>query len=265
MESKVKRPIMEKATSSEYLTKRADTNRQYAKNDFALWVKALLEDISFSSVLDVCCGTGNQLVLYAAKPQVKRIVGVDLSKDSLKTAKERLKKIGAQCDMLFKAAKMEEMFDDTELNNEQFDLISCFYGLYYSQDAIKTLREMISHLKDKGEILIVGPYGKNNASFFEILRPHFKLPDLVARSSSTFMENEVYPELVTHCEVERTTFVNEIHYPTPQALIDYWRASTFYSPEHEEAVMQDVKDHFSKHGKFIIEKHIMAYKGRKAR
>lgn len=257
--------LIAKATSSKNLIGRAAGNRLYAKKDFSLWVSTLLDKISFSSVFDVCCGTGNQLILYAARPDVTSIVGVDISKEALGVAKERLEKTGTTARITLKEIKMEEMFSDSQLKNMCFDLVSCFYGLYYSQDAAKTLQEMIEHLKDTGTILIVGPYGKNNATLFSLLERHFRLPELAKRSSSTFMEKEVFPILSQNYSVESEGFVNEICYPSAKTLIDYWRSSTFYAPEHEGAVMRDIEARFSGHGEFIVEKHIMAYIARRKR
>jgi len=250
--------LTKKSIDSRNLINRADANRIYGANDFILWTKHLFDGISFSSVFDVCCGTGNQLVLYAERPEVRRIAGVDVSLDALRLAGERIKKIGAQDRVALKGARMEEMFSLPELINAKFDLISCFYGLYYSTDPKKTLTEMINHLSDNGVILIVGPYGNNNESFFSLLRKHFKLPDFVIYSSSLFMEKEVMPTLKRYGKVESEYFVNKIQYPNAKALLDYWRASTFYFPEYEETVARDIEMFFSLHKEFIVEKRVIA-------
>jgi len=255
--------LMKKAVSSENLIKRSATNQQYAENDFNLWTKTLLSKLSFSSVLDVCCGTGNQLVIYSAIPAVSRIVGIDISKEAVSKAGERLRDGVEKGRVVLKAAKMEEVFSKSDLADERFGLISCFYGLYYSQNPVRTLREMIMHLSSNGTILIVGPYGKNNAAFFTLLQRHFSLPDLVIRSSTSFMEEEVYPVLIENCDVTKEQFINRIHYPSAELLIDYWKASTFYFPEHEKNVKKDIEAYFSSHEEFIVEKHIMAYIARR--
>jgi len=255
--------LMEKAVSSRNLTGRVDSNRQYARGDFDQWVRSLLDGLDFTSVLDVCCGTGNQLVLFAARPEVSRIVGVDVSKEGLNAAKERLNTAQEGRRVNLKAIGMEKMFQAPEIKDAKFELISCFYGLYYSKEPIMTLNEMIDHLSDKGAVIIVGPYGKNNAGFFELLQRHFSLPELVLRSSVTFMEKEVHPLLKERCAVSEENFLNPISYPDPQSLIKYWRSSTFYFPEHEDAVARDIERHFARNNEFIIEKHIKAYIGRR--
>lgn len=253
-----RKQLMEKATSSTKLINRADSNKAYAENDFNQWTGSLLNELSFSSVLDVCCGNGNQLMLYGTKPEVVTIVGVDVSEHALEAAKKRLEEAGAFGRTTLKAMKMEDMFSDSELTNSRFDLISCFYGLYYSEDTAKLLHEMVEHLSGNGTILVVGPYGKNNEALFSLLERHFKLPELVVRSSMTFMEDEVCSGLAECLDVEKKTFVNKICYPSAKALIDYWKASTFYFPEYEAAVTSDIEKHFEKHKNFVVEKHILA-------
>lgn len=265
METRKKRnlQLMKKATSIKDLINRSDSNRAYAKNDFNLWVNNLLDEMSFSSALDVCCGNGNQLVLYVTKPEVTRIVGVDVSEQALEAARKRFKSMGLSTDIVLKATKMEDMFHESELAKSQFDLISCCYGLYYSEDAGRTLQEMIEHLSKKGILLVVGPYGANNKALFSLLEHHFKLPELVIRSSMTFMENEVFPILAKHLYVKKESFINQICYPNVKALVDYWKSSTFYFKGYEDAVVNDIKKHFARNREFIVEKHVLAYIARK--
>ena len=256
------RKFMERATSTDNLKDRSNVNATYGTNDFDAWVDSLFDQVTFNSVLDVCCGRGNQLIKYAMR-KASPLVGVDLSNESLLTADKRLQAIGAKGYRL-KAAPMEHLFQDAELSLARFDLMSCFYGLYYSQDPTATLGQMIDHLSPSGAILIVGPYGENNASLFRLLQKHFALPDLVFRSATTFMEHDVLPVLSARLDVQKEIFVNPVRYPQARVLIDYWRSSTFYSASHEPAVIRDIEEHFTRHGHFIMEKHVMAYLARKS-
>ncbi|MCK4462653.1 MAG: class I SAM-dependent methyltransferase [candidate division Zixibacteria bacterium] len=256
--------LMERAVKSSNLVQRSDGNRRFGRNDFGAWVNELTAPLKYRTVLDVCCGTGNQLLHFASRSGLEELVGVDLSGDSLEKARGRLAETGFDGKLSLLKTSLEEMFSRSELSGTKFDLISCFYGLYYSRNVEDTLHGMLNHLSEHGTLLIVGPYGKNNTSLFELLQRHFSLPDGVLRSATTFMEQEVHPVLTAHTDVEAVTFVNPVEYPEPQALIEYWRASTFYSKEHEPAVERDVEDHFRRNGSFIVEKHVMAYVARKA-
>jgi SAM-dependent methyltransferase len=196
--------------------------------------------------------------LYNSRPQASLIAGVDISRQAIEAAMERLRKIGSNKRLILKNVKMEDMFLDSELEDIKFDLISCFYGLYYSANVNNTILSMMEHVSRGGTIFIVGPYGNNNASLFDLLSRHFKLPELVSRSSKTFMDEEVLPLLSKKHEIRQEVFVNRIHYPTAEALINYWKASTFYFLEFEYEVSKEINKYFSHHKEFVVEKHVMA-------
>lgn len=250
--------FMQRAISTDSLNARACVNQKYGAGDFDGWVDSLLGAVKFESVMDVCCGTGNQMVKYAKLNRKALLTGVDISRDSLHVADERLKQLGAT-EYRLKSIGMEEAFDDPDIASRKFDLISCFYGLYYSRNVAATLARMLAHLTGHGHLLIVGPYGRNNAVLFDILQRHYSLADLVVRSSSTFMSQEVFPVLSAALTVTSMTFVNPVRYPSPHAVIDYWKSTTFYSQAHEQAVIGDIEAYFARHGEFVMEKHVMAY------
>ncbi len=249
-----------KASDTASLEARGEANKKYGIQDFDTWVKRILSRINCTSVLDVCCGTGNQLTYYIQMPCTTNILGVDISKDSLKIARQRCEYLlSTNKKLTLKCCKMEEMFDDKEIDR-QYDLISCFYGLYYAEDVDVIVERMIDHLNHKGVFLIVGPYGKNNASLFEIIQKHCMIPELVIKSSTTFMQEDLILKLVTlpGISVDTETFVNPILYPSPQAVMDYWQASTFYVPQYHSTIQQELEKRFENHDVFVVEKHIMA-------
>ena len=255
--------LARRATHSKGLQDRIEANRQFATANFPGWVDSILENLPFSSVADFCCGTGNQLVLYAERSGVDRLVGVDLSTDSLAIARNRLEEKSDNDRTLLLAEQMDKVFSSSVLADEKFDLISCFYGLYYSKDASWLLREFEDHLNPGGSILIVGPYGENNRSLFNLLEKHITIPELVTRSSSTFMTDEVEATLQGSLEVRAETFINSIQYPSIESVMEYWRASTFYDETREADVTRDLAAHFEQADAFDVAKHVMAIIGRR--
>jgi SAM-dependent methyltransferase len=253
--------MTERALDSENLVTRADGNKRFGEADFDAWVQGILNDVSFESALDICCGTGNQLVLYAAQPGVTHLAGIDLSAESLARARARLDALAA-AHALFEVA-IEDAFAEPAVADRRFDLVSCFYGLYYARDPGQTLDHMIERLTDGGTALVVGPHGGNNAALFALLQRHFPLPPLVLSSATTFMDETVVPIMRQRLGLEIRTFVNRVRYPSATALLDYWRASTFFSAPHEGAVARDIETHFERHDAFVVEKHVMAAIGRK--
>jgi len=250
--------IMKRAIRSSNLVQRARGNKQFGGADFDAWARQLVEGLSIRSALDLCCGTGNQLLLWASHPECRLVVGVDVSTESLSLARRRLEDLKTVEDVVLEPVAMEHAFDCASIADRRFDLVSCIYGLYYSKDARRTLHQMLEHAAEGGLVLVIGPYGPNNATLFEALERHFVLPEEVVKDSAEFMESVVVPELSKHTSMRIETFVNPIRYPTTKALFDYWKATTFYSAEHEADVMRDFEEHFSTHGEFIVEKHVMA-------
>jgi ubiquinone/menaquinone biosynthesis C-methylase UbiE len=246
------------AVNSDFLKNRSSINKGFASADFEGWVEYIVRDIKSNNILDICCGTGNQLVLYAKNKEFKSLSGVDMSTESLSLAQDRLTKVDNNIDPLLVNVEMDDIFSTKEFNNRKFDLISCFYGLYYSNDVEKLLDDLIEHLEDNGSILLVGPYGKNNSSFFSLLSKYFKLPELVYKSSCTFMEDDVLPFLSKKLSIETKFFINQIKYPNVDSVMNYWKSTTFYAREYEKNIRSDLEKHFLMHDNYIIEKHVMA-------
>ena len=252
------------ATNSASLTTRAESNRRFGGADFEVWVQELLASIDFTRVLDLCCGTGNQLVLYAARPGIEQLVGVDASTSALARAEERLGEMSSANWAVLECVGMDDAFACPSIQHARFDLASCFYGLYYAADPVAVLDAMIDRLDEHGTVLIVGPWGENNATLFNLLERHFSLPENVLSSARTFMSETVLPTIARRLQLETRRFVNPVRYPDAAAVLDYWRASTFFDPAFEAAVTRDVEAHVAVHGEFVLEKHVMAAIGRKA-
>lgn len=256
--------VLRKATSTDGVETRANANRQFGDADFDGWVHSWLDELPAARVLDLCCGTGNQLVLYGSRPDCRELTGVDISTESLEVARRRLLEIGGNVNVELHGLSIDDSFEPNPINDTTFDLISCFYGLYYAASAARVIAGAASRLAPGGVIAVVGPYGRNNASLFDLLGRHLDLPELVVRSATTFMEHEVLPELEQHLNVRQETFVNRVHYPSQDAVMEYWRASTFHDVTCEAAVATDIEAHFQQNEKFTVEKHVMAVIGEKS-
>lgn len=155
-------------------------------------------------------------------------------------------------------------FFSDAVSKSKFDLISCFYGLYYADNVALLLDKGAEYLTDNGHILIVGPYGENNKEFFNILEKYFELPELVYRSSCTFMEDEVLPVLTNRLKIEKKYFSNKIKYPNADSVMNYWKSTTFFNEKFEKNVQDDLEIHFRSNNEFIIEKHVMAIIAKKS-
>lgn len=241
---------MEYSMNTSHLINRYKTNQTLGKNNFDKWTDKLIAGIKFKSVLDVCCGTGNQLVKYMRSGA--DVTGVDVSREALKIAEGRANGV-----KLINVA-MEDMFTHLDIKDKSFDLISCFYGLYYSRDVNKTLCEMFDHLSDSGSILIVGSIGQSNESIFSVLRKYYDIPEFVTKSCSSFILSDVIPTLNKLCSVRTQYFYNEIVYYNASSLMDYLRSTTYFKEEYASDVEHDIENIISLRGNFIVKKEVMA-------
>jgi ubiquinone/menaquinone biosynthesis C-methylase UbiE len=133
-----------------------------------------LDELSFSNLLDVGCGTGNLLKLISSKYDVK-IAGVDLTPKMLNIARIKL---GDKADL--KVADSEELpFDDNK-----FDIVICTDSFHHYPHPEKVLAEIRRVLQQDGILLIADP--STPAPIRQIVNLYFKL----SRSGDV----RIYPE-----------------------------------------------------------------------
>lgn len=256
--SKDRDTFEEAAVSSSNLSGRIDANKRFAGADFEAWMRGLVADLDTTRVLDICCGTGNQLVLYAGKPDCAHLAGLDMSSDSLDAARQRIAGTDFSGTLDLRAGDMDATFDQPGIRDGHFDLISCCYGLYYANHVRALLDDALLHLTAHGRLMIVGPWGANNQSLFDLLRRHITLPELVVRSATSFMVEEIMHHLGSRVPVHTENFVNPVRYPDVDAVLAYWRRTTFHDAAAEDAVRADLEARFAETGAFVVEKHVMA-------
>ena len=105
----------------------------------------IAQKYKYETILDVCCGTGNQLKLL--KKHGFNGIGVDLSEAMLEVAE-----LGR-----FKANCLEQDAENIDFNNESFDMTMTAFALHEKSksSAHKILNEMLRLTKVGGHIIIV--------------------------------------------------------------------------------------------------------------
>jgi len=241
----------EATTNSACLSGRLDSNARYSTRDLNEWIRSFVQPAKHERILDVCCGTGKQLLQYAR--MAGETHGLDASTESL--AQVRL---ALQPDMAVTLHQgyLEDVLDAFPGEREHFDWITCTYGLYYSSNVSKTVHDLESLLKPSGKLVVIGPARRNNESFYALVTKVSTIPEFVIWSSTVFMDQDLIPE----CEklfgsIAVHEFENVIVYPTPEAVIDYWRScGTYYNAEAVPRIQRLLDEHFSLHGDFRITK-----------
>lgn len=103
-------------------------------------------------ILEVCIGTAENSIIIAEKRPNIEIIGVDLSKEMLGIAKDKIKKMGIRNIKTFVMDATNMNFDDN-----YFDVILISLVLHEVDDNIryKIMKEAKRVLKSKGKIIIV--------------------------------------------------------------------------------------------------------------
>ncbi|MEG5081481.1 class I SAM-dependent methyltransferase [Microcoleus sp. AT8-B4] len=140
-------------------------------------------------ILDAGCGSGyKSLILAEANPGAK-IVGIDLSEESVKLARQRLQYHGFE-NMEFHALSIEEL----PSLNQQFDYINCDEVLYLLPDAVVGLQAMKAVLKPDGIIRTNLHSLLQRSSFFAVQKV-FKIMGLMDDNPRE-MEIELAKEII---------------------------------------------------------------------
>lgn len=109
------------------------------------YILKLLENDSFSSLLDLGCGTGELLYQIQQKYHSERLVGIDISDKMIDVANEK------------KIDKAHFILGDTEylpFDNNTFDVVICNDSFHHYPSPEKVLDESYRVLKNGGLIII---------------------------------------------------------------------------------------------------------------
>jgi ubiquinone/menaquinone biosynthesis C-methylase UbiE len=97
-----------------------------------------------ASVLDVGCGTGNQLIANRPVLPSARLVGLDRSLGMLRQARPKAPDI----------AWVQADASALPFQTESFDFITCQFALHHIQDKVGVLRETLRVLRIRGRLIL---------------------------------------------------------------------------------------------------------------
>jgi len=120
--------------------------------------------------LDLATGTGKVALRFAASTPLAQVTGVDLSAGMLAQATKKAHLAG-----LTNTRFLECSFDEMVFG-EQFDVVSCSFGLFFVEEMAQTLRHFADQATPQGKVIIstfeAGSFAPFNDSF---LRHYAKL------------------------------------------------------------------------------------------
>ena len=176
----------------------------YFKNYASIPRKAVIEAISNNDkILDLCTGTGTNAINIAKANPSAEIIGVDLSENMLKVAREKSNKADTKNIKLYK-------MDATKLDvkSNSFDKISLSLILHEMDDELrsKILNEAKRVLKKDGKIIITEWERSTKLSKRLLFMPIHLLEPKTYRE---FLKKDLYSyfskyglkiEKITHCD-----------------------------------------------------------------
>ncbi len=203
------------------LQARIDIHSKFGARNIDEWMLDLLKPAENTTILDVACGSGKQCFSFFNYLHGNTsITGGDVNPDLLNQAREANKKIGSP--MNFIELNFNERFP---LESDHYDLASCCFAIYYSENIPLTIHEMHRVLKPGGRLFTTGPMPTNKQLFYDIIREATgkTIPPMPGSSRySTAIFSEIRN---TFQMVDTYIFDNPLVFDSVEPFIAYTRAS----------------------------------------
>lgn len=239
--------IQYKETIKDLLT-RIDIHQKYGGKNIDSWMLDRLRPSKGMKILDVGCGAGKQCFLYHeyCGGDVD-ILGGDVSAELLAKARTENGLRGNPVRLMELDFNQKLPFADNE-----FDLVSCCFAIYYAEDMPFTIREMHRVVKPGGRLFVTGPMPENKALFYEVIREASGKPIPPMPGSSRFSTGIIGAMRDMFATVDLQIFENPLTFETVEPFVEYTRASLaedrkiwtslFQGQDDFEALMRSIRD-----------------------
>jgi ubiquinone/menaquinone biosynthesis C-methylase UbiE len=203
------------------LLARIDIHKKYGSRDIDQWILHLLDPQKGSVVLDVGCGSGKQCFLfYKALEGDADITGGDVNPELLEKARQENAKIGNRIKLI--DLNFNQRFP---LNDDQYDLLTSCFAIYYSEDIPFTISEMHRVIKPGGRLFTTGPMPENKRLFYDIVYEATRLPIPPMPGSSRYSSQIFKAIQERFLKVEVHIFENPLVFENVEPFLAYTRAS----------------------------------------
>jgi ubiquinone/menaquinone biosynthesis C-methylase UbiE len=229
------------------LLARINIHNKYGSRDIDQWMLHLLNPQKGSKILDVGCGAGKQcFVFYKALEGDADITGGDVNAELLEKARQENAKIGNRIKLI--DLNFNQRFP---LDNDQYDLVTSCFAIYYAEDIPFTISEMHRILKPGGRLFTTGPMPENKRLFYDIIFEATQKPIPPMPGSSRYGSQIFAAIQAQFSQVEVHIFENPLTFEEVEPFLTYTRASLsedrrlwkslFEEAEGFEHVMQEIK------------------------
>lgn len=246
----------QKATSSEFLQKRIDINKN-ATNNFEHWSINTMPSIPIASnILDLGCGRGKQILSFSTFLSSRcSYYGCDISQESIEFIQETYSNDA-------NLTLINDSFDNIDsflTQDKKFNLIYSFYALYYTQDIKSLIQSIYSNLEVGGVFWVVMPYKNTNIEIFDILKDLYTIDEKVFYSINGFADDIIKISSEIGFEgLDISLFENKINFDTVDILLDYIQNTTFYNKEFAKEIQDSITKIFNNN--FSLTKEVVSIK-----
>jgi len=203
------------------LIARINIHNQYGSRDIDEWMLDLLRLKKGIKILDVACGAGKQcFYFYKELGGECEIVGGDVSAELLNKAKQEAQLKEYEIDFL-----MLDFNKALDFEDEEFDLVSCCFAIYYAENIPFTIKEMHRVLKPGGKLFTTGPMPQNKKVFYDIILEATGKPIPLMPGSSRYNSEILDTIKDNFSKVDVNVFENPLTFPTAEPFLQYTRAS----------------------------------------
>ena len=207
-------------TTSDLLT-RIDIHNKFGGRDIDQWMLSTLSLKPGLKILDVGCGAGKQcLSFYNHLNGQADITGGDVNAELLAQARKEAQT--RNLPIQFVELNFNKPFGFTD---NQFDLLSCCFAIYYAEDIPFTIREMHRVLKPGGRLFTTGPMPANKQLFYDIIREATQKPIPPMPGSSRYGSHILDAVKNTFSQVKVELFENPLTFEQVEPFLAYTRAS----------------------------------------
>ena len=209
-----------KETTTDLLA-RIDIHNQFGSRNIDDWMLDQIPLKKGMKILDVACGAGKQCFSFYHQLEGDcEIVGVDVSKDLLEKAKQESEE--KDFDITFGILDFNKAFD---IEDDEYDLLSCCFAIYYAENIAFTIKEMHRVLKPGGKLFTTGPMPQNKNVFYEIISEATQKNIPLMPGSSRY-DSEILDTIKSHfSKVDISIFENPLTFNTAEPFLQYTRAS----------------------------------------
>lgn len=172
------------------------------------------------TILDVACGNGGYLEQLREGVSLRGMaVGLDFALGALRLARHG----GAFVVQADGCA--------LPIQTAAIDAIACNYALYYFADLRTAISEFRRVLRPSGRLVLTGPAHDTNAELYAF---HARVTGYGPSDADTlalgYLADRAVPELMRmgFDSVRHDTFTNEITFPSAEAFLQYWRATSLF-------------------------------------